>query len=145
MILDNLLLLDSAANITNSTVSTNTIDLGNARDMGIGNRSNLKFLCQVMTTFQSTGAGTLYVAYQTSTDASNWVTAAQTPVYASTALTAGTYLLPIDIPRNPVNHRYIRANYVQATVVFSVGAVTTAVVLDRQDTQQYPSGFSVAS
>lgn len=145
MIFDSLLLLDTAAAITSSRASTNVIDLGNARDMGIGNRQNLKFLCMVTTTFTSTAAGTLTVAYQGSTDNSAWTTYAQSIAYASTALVAGTYLLAMDIPRNGITDRYIRANYVNATATFSAGAVTCGLLLDRQDAVQYPSGFTVAS
>lgn len=145
MIFDQLLLLDTAAAITSSRASTNMIDLGNARDMGIGNRSNLKLLCMVTTAFTSTGSGTLQVAYMGSTDASNWNTYAQSIAYAKTVLTAGARLLEIDIPRNGITDRYIAAYYTQGTAVFSAGAVTCGIVLDRQDQQYYPSGFTVAS
>lgn len=147
MIIDYLLLLDTANTITTTTASDNMIDLANARDMGVGNRQNVKVLCQIATAFQTTDSATLTVRYKTSTDGSAWVTAAQSAAYTASNLTAGARLFQIDIPNNPVTHRYITADYIvgAGTASWTVGAVTLALVLDRDDYRQYPSGFSVAN
>ena len=75
MIIDGLLLFSSAQNITTGTaqVSTNIIDLLNARDMGIGNLYPLKIAVFVSTAFTSTDAGTLVISAQAASRLSNSV------------------------------------------------------------------------
>ena len=51
-----------------STVSTNIIDLGIARDIGGAVTDQLMLLCQVATAFTSGGSATLQVQFQTAPD-----------------------------------------------------------------------------
>lgn len=156
MILDANLLLDTAAAITTSTNSTNIIDLGVARDMGIGDDDQItpKIMCLVQTAFTTTNSGTLQVGVQGSTDNTTWDTYVSSPAYAAAALTQGARLLDIDMPRPAAGKalpRYLRLSYTVGTGVFSAGAVTAAVVLGRGDhivsaagyQSGYPSGFTV--
>jgi hypothetical protein len=156
MIIDGNLLLDTAAAITSSGVSTNVIDLGVARDMGIGDADQItpKVMCLVNTAFTTTNSATLTVNFQGSTDNTTWDTYLSSPAYAAAALGQGARLLDVDVPRPAAGKalpRYLRLSYTVGTGVFSAGAVTAAIVLGRADQivssagyqSGYPSGFSV--
>lgn len=151
MILDQNLLFDTAAAVTSTAPSTNVVDLANARDLGVqgGETTPPKLLCLVTTAFSSTNSATLQVNFQGSTDNSTWTTYASSPAYTAGALTAGARLFDVDLPRPPAGvstPRYLRLDYVVGTGVFSAGALTSALVLARDDRPSlgaYPSGFTV--
>lgn len=148
MIIDGLLLFSSAQNITTGTTqaSTNVIDLLNARDMGIGNLYPLKVACFVTTAFTSTDTGLLTINLQGSTDNSTWTTYASSPAYSAADLTAGAKLAPLDWPhRQGALPRYLRLNYDVGALHFTPGAVTSMLVLDRQDATQYPPGLGISN
>lgn len=146
MIIDGLLLFSSAQNITTGTaqVSTNVIDLLNARDMGIGNLYPLKIACFVTTGFTSTDAGTLIISAQGSTDNTTWTTYAVSPTYSAADLVAGAKLMPLDWShRQGALPRYLRLNYDSGSLHFTPGSITSMLVLDRQDATQYPAGLTI--
>lgn len=149
MIMDGLLLFSSAQNLTTGTIaSTNVIDLLNARDMGIGDDPALKLACFVTTAFSSTDSGTLTVQVQGSTDNNTFTTYAESRAYSAADLLVNAKLFPIDWPhRGPGDAlpRYLRVAYVMGSLHFTPGAVTTALVLDRQDATQYPAGINISN
>jgi len=152
MIIDGYLLFDSASTITSTQVSTNIIDLVNARDMGVGDDPALKIMCLVTTALTTTNSATLTVDAQGSTDNSTWTTYASSPAYTAGALVAGRRLFDIDWPRPPSGvstPRYLRLNYTVGTGIFSAGAVTAALVLDRDDRVNaagaYPAGINISN
>jgi hypothetical protein len=156
MILDALLQFDSAVSLAiaaGTQVSTNVIDLGitsgiptsasggGARDIGIGDDPAMKLLVQVVTTFTSGGAGTLAAALQGAIDNGSGAPAAfstwyTSPTYALATLVAGERLLDMDMPRPPAGiaiPRFLRLNYTVGTATMTAGAVTSYIVLDRDD------------
>lgn len=152
MILDSQLLFDSASTISGATggASQNVIDLVNKRDMGVGDAAGAtpKIMCLVSTAFLTTNAATLNVQAQGSTDNVTYTTYAESGAVAVAALTAGQYILAIDWPRpNPGAKlpRYLRLNYAIATGSFTQGAVTSALVLGRDDIVNYPPGTVVSN
>jgi len=178
MILDALLQFDSAVSLAiaaGTQASTNVIDFGinsgipasanggGARDMGIGDKPALKFVVQVATTFTSGGAGTLSVALQGAPDNGSGAPGAYTtwwtsPTYALATLNAGSRLFDMDMPRPPDGvavPRYIRLLYTVATATMTAGAVSSYLVLDRDDQMYngtdnsimggYPAGLNVAN
>lgn len=150
MILDQNLLFDTAHALTATAASTNVVDLVNARDMGRGdaNGSTPKLMVLVTTAFSSTNSGTLTVQFQGSTDNSTFTTYAESRAYTAGELTAGNRLFDVDVPRpsgGAALPRYLRLNYVVANA-FTAGAVTSAIVLGRQDqSPYYPPGVTVAN
>lgn len=132
-----------------TAASTNVIDLVNARDMGIGDAPSLKLMVMVSTQFTSTGAGTLKIEAQGSTDNSAWTTYAEEPAKAISGYAAGTKIAQFDWPGvNPDTGalpRYLRLLYTTATSSFSAGAVISGIVLGRDDNRAYASGIAISN
>ena len=157
MILDSLLMFSTPAApqaITVTAPSTNIIDLLNPRDLGIGDNPALKLACLVTTALIG-NAGTLTVQFQGAPDNGSgapgtYVTYAESRAYAIADLIIGAKLLPIDVPhRDPslttTFPRFYRLNYVVGAGPFTAGAVVAGLVLDRQDSAQYPAGLTISN
>lgn len=148
MILDGTLLFDSAAAVTATAASTNVIDLVASRDLGAA-RPRMEVEVVVTTAMLSAGATTLQIQFQGSTDNSSWSTYVEGPAIAKASLTAGArHLLPVALPQPATGlaiPRYLRLNYVVATGPFTAGALTAALVLDKQNNIAYPPGIAIAN
>lgn len=150
MLVDALLQLSAAQAVTASAVSTNTIDLGTARDLAPGKPLYLVF--GVDTTATAAGAAT--VTFQAiSSAAANLgspTVLAQTDAIGKAELTAGRKLIAVPIAppvlaAQPKGQQYLGAQYTVATGPLTAGAFTCYLT----DTlppgaQLYASGFSVA-
>ena len=143
MIMDRQLLLSNAQAITATAVSTNTIDLATARDVGIGD--NLELFIKVTTALA--GGTSVQFAFITSANAdlSSATVIVQTPAIPAASLVAGSEWLRIQVPalsQSAAVQRYIGVSY---TVVgtFTAGTVTAGLVLDREGAAHYPSGLNV--
>lgn len=178
MILDSYLMFDNAVSLAipvGTQVSTNVIDLGitsgvpssasggGARDIGIGDDPAMKLLVQVATTFTSGGAATLAVSLQGAVDNGSGAPAAfstwwTSPIYALAALNAGSRLFDMDMPRPPDGiaiPRFLRMSYAIAGATVTAGALSSFIVLDRDDQIYqgtdnsilggYPAGINVAN
>lgn len=146
MIIDGLLLFSSAQNLTTGTeISTNVVDLQNARDMGPGELP-LRIAAYVTTAFATTDSATLVIQAQGSTDNSTWVVYAQSRAYTAGELTLGAKLAPMDWPNVSVGAlpRYLRLAFVNGALHWTPGAITSMLVLDRQDHYAYPAGINIA-
>lgn len=150
MITDALLQLSNAQAVTASAVSTNTIDLGVARD--VGNGEPLEVDITVDTTVTAAGAAT--VNFQVISSAAAALTSpnviAQTDAIGKAELPAGRQPIRIRISPHvlaslPIGQRYLGVQYTVATGPLTAGAFTANVVRDGQDVAvYYPSGFTVA-
>jgi len=139
---------------TASGVSTNIIDLVNARDLGIGDDPALKLLIQVMTAFA--GGTSVDVQLQGAPDNAGvpgtWTTMWDSTAIALVNLTAGLYIANVDLPRifgpTPLQPfiqplpRFLRLNYVLVGV-FTAGGLYGAIVLDREDMISYRPGVVI--
>lgn len=149
MITDALLLLSSAQAVTSSAVSTNTIDLGVARDIGSGEPLYAVFTVDTA----ATAAGAATVNFQViSSAAANLGTPTilvQTDAIGKAELTAGRRAIVLEIPPSvlaaqPIGQRYLGVQYTVATGPLTAGAFTAQLVHDYQEQgKNYPSGFSV--
>ncbi len=179
MILDALLQFDNASSLAiavGSQDSANTIDLGitsgipssanggGARDIGIGDDPAMKLLVQVVTAFTSGGAATLAVALKGAIDNgagapaafSTWYTS---PTYAlATLAVAGNRLMDMDMPRPPAGiaiPRFLKLTYTVAGATVTAGAISSYIVLDRDDQAYastnsgvmggYPAGITISN
>jgi hypothetical protein len=143
----------SLANLTNSSAST-VINLGVAEDMGIGDGEAVpKVAIYVGTGFTSACTSQkLNFQFQGSTDSSNWTTYVETGVLATSSLTAGNKIFPIDVPHRPPGislPQYYRINVTSsgnaASEAISAGSLWGGIVIQRDDNPvgSYPSGFVV--
>ena len=158
MILDASLAFDGPAftAITTTRDSTNIIDvglsgqIGNARDMSIGTKVELL----IVSNRAFAGGTSVQFSFQGAPDNGSgaegaYVTFAQTPAITLAQLNAGTGLLfPIELPGQPYGGlalpRFCKLVY---TVVgtFTLGAVISTLVINRDQVQYYPSNISVAN
>ncbi|MDA8231574.1 MAG: hypothetical protein M0006_09570 [Magnetospirillum sp.] len=150
MIIDGFLQFDPAGTaITAGGPSTNTIDLGSGRDLGIGDDA-LQVVVHILETFAAAGAATLDVQVQSSVDNVTWTTLVESGAIPVADLVAGKSVLrtalPLDQPAVTAGiGRYLRLNYVVATGPMTAGQVQAAVVIDRQANVAYPPGVTVSN
>lgn len=146
MITDAFLSLSSAQTITTTAVSTNSIDLGVARDIGPGEE------LEIAITIDTTFSGGTSVNFQFITSAAGGLGSptvhVETGAVVTAQLTAGRAPIVIRVPRTlltsqPIGQRYIGLQY---TVVgtYSAGAVTANLMLDASDVNKlYPTSITI--
>jgi hypothetical protein len=145
MITDKFLRVSDSQAVTSTAVSTDTIDLSVARDIGEGNDLYMNFAV----TEAATAAGAATVEFQVIASAAAGLTSpvvlgSSGPI-AKTALTLGAN---IAVRINPqvasLGLRYLGANYVVSTGPLTAGKFIADVVETIQDGKKfYASGFSV--
>lgn len=154
MFLDKLMQFDPAGTaITVTAVSTNVMDLLNARDLSIGPEGpSIDAVVTLGAAFTAAGAATLTVQLQGSTDNNTWTTYAQTDaIPKANLLAAAVIVLSLEAQRSAPHAaglpRYLRLNYVVATGPFTAGTVEADLVVNAQanNPPSYPSGIVVAN
>lgn len=140
MITDALLQLSSAQALTTGTaVSTNTIDLGSARDIFKGEHLIVHF--SVATAFAGVTSVQPQVITSASADLSSPTVIASGPIIPLASLVAGARFAVEPININSNGQRYLGVQY--AIVGTGTGAITATVVHDVEDRANYASGFSI--
>jgi len=143
MITDKFLRVSDAQALTTTAVSTDKVDLSQARDIGEG-----EDLYMVFTVGTALAGGTSVNFQVTVADdaalSTNATTIGMSGVILTAALTAGAqFLVRLNPQIAALGRRYLGATY---TIVgtFSAGTVTADIVTDIQDGRKYyASGFSV--
>lgn len=145
---DALLQLSSAQAVTATAVSTNTIDLGVARDLGPG--EPLYAVVTVDENFATATSVTINVIISANSDLSSADVLSSTQAIPIANLTAGRKPIVIEIPSavlvaNPIGKRYLGLSYTIGGSNATAGKFTANIVHDVQDiAKYYPSGFTVA-
>jgi len=129
-----------AVTATGPTASTNTVDLGVARDISGAVSGPLFLLCEVVTPFTSGGAATLQVQVQTSPDNATWSIVDQSDAIPVASLAQGYKFLPNKL--GGATSRYVRLNYVVGTAVMTAGAITAGLVASLDVQPVYPRGYA---
>lgn len=135
MIMDKLLQFSEAQAITATAVSTNVIDLGVNRDLGVD--TEIDVFIQVDTAFTAAGAATLTIELQTDDNVSF---SSATALFTSAAIGKATLVAgyqPFRFKLPQVTERYLRLNYTVATGPMTAGAITAALVTGRQNWTAY--------
>ncbi len=145
MYTDKLLRVSTDQAITVDAVSTDTIDLSVARDIGEGEELYMHFA--VTEAFTAAGAATLtfQVIGSTAANLGSPVVLGSTGPIALADLALGKrHAVRINPSIASLGYRYLGANYDVATGPMLTGKVTADVVNTIQDGQKfYASGFSV--
>jgi hypothetical protein len=146
MILDRQNTVSQAQAITATAVSTDTIDLSVARDLGA---AGLKWVITVDEVFNNLTSLEIQAVSSANADLSSHNVLMSTSAVVLAQLTAGRRPIVIDMPRSllstlPVGQRYIGLRYVVAGTAPTTGKVTAGLVLDVQDIGKlYPVGYSI--
>lgn len=140
MIFDKLTKMSDAQAVTNSQASTDYIDLGVSRDIGIG--APIEFLCQCVSPALSGAASNVQVLLQTDTQSSfaTSVTLASSAILAKASVITGTEMLRVKVPAGV--QRYLRAYYSITTNDLTSGSFTAGLIIDRQAQNFAASGLN---
>jgi hypothetical protein len=149
MMLDALLQVSSAQAVTATAVSTNAIDLGTPRDIGVG--EDLYAVFAVDTTATAAGAATVTFEAITSAaaDLSSPNVLTSTGAIGKAELTAGRALICLCLPPSslaalPLGQRYLGVRYTVATGPLTAGAFTANFSnTEVHGVKSYASGFTV--
>lgn len=142
MITDALLRVSNAQAVTTTAVSTDTVDLGTARDIGAGENLYMNFT--VGTAFAGGTSTEFQVISSASADLSSPTVLGSSGAIATAGLTAGKRLaVRVNPTINGNGQRYFGARYV-VVGTNTGGTVTADVVHGVQDQKSYASGFTVA-
>lgn len=130
--------------ITATAVSTDTIDLSVARDIGEGR--DLFMVFTVVAGFAGTGTITMQVVTDDNASLSSPTVIGATAAITATNLTAGTqYIVPIPPLVASLGERYLGAQYT-CSASPTTGTFLTQIVTDIQDGKKYyASGFAVSN
>ena len=141
MFLDAQLLFSDAQAITAAAASTNIVDLGSARDIGLG--ENLYVGVTVDVAFTDAGSdSTLTVALQgDSTD--TFTPDSTVTLFTIPALAAIGDSFFARISPAVANLRYIRLYYTPVTGDLTTGSVTAFITKDIQKVIDYPKGYTI--
>ena len=146
MITDKLLRVSEDQAVTATAVSTNTIDLGVARDIGQG--MDLYMVFTVTENFATLTSLTIDVITDDNAALSSGAVNASTGAItlASGGLAAGQqYAVRINPDIAGVAERYMGAKYTVSGSNATAGKITADIVTDIQDGKKfYASGFTVA-
>jgi hypothetical protein len=150
MILDALLQFDSGATVTATADSTNIIDLGVGRDMGIGDDPTLKVVCFTGANAWTTGTS-LNIQVMMSSDGTNYYVAYESGLILLAQLTANTKIWEASLAHRPAKlsgatPRYIKLTYtVAGSNMGGPALITSYLTMDVQANTPYPSGIAIAN
>ena len=147
MMTDALLQLSSAQAVTSTAVSTNTIDLSQARD--VGGLNDLFVTFTIDENFATATSVEFQIITSANANLSSGNVIASTGAIVIAQLTAGRKPIAVAIPESiltslPIGQRYLGANYVVAGSAATTGKIS-ATVTDTSVSvgKNYPSGFTV--
>jgi len=144
MILDSQLEFSSAQAVTASAASTNLVDLGIARDIGVG--EDLWIRIGVTTAMTDSGSdSTITVTLQTDDNASfsSAATVATLVVIPATTAAGVEYYIKLPAAVLAEYERYIRGYYTAANGNLTTGSFDMNIVKDIQHYTDFASGFSI--
>lgn len=142
MIVDQFLRVSTAQAVTTTAVSTDSVDLGTARDIGEG--QDLYMVFSVGTAF----AGGTSIQFEAIVADNGALTTNPTVIGASSVVAVANlgastqFTVRLNPTIRSLGRRFLGARY---TVVgtMTAGTVTADIVTDIQDQKSYASGFSV--
>lgn len=143
MYLDAHNLFDDNAQHLTTEASTNLIDLGAARNIGVG--EDIYFVIQVDTAFtDGSSNSTMTITLETDDNSSfSSATTAQT-IGTFAALSAAGSRLIAKLQPNAINERYLRAKYTVANGDLTTGKFTAFLTTNIDAFTAYPNGYTIS-
>lgn len=136
-------LFSDAQAITASAASTNLIDLGSARDIGVG--QELYVVAVVDIGFTDAGSdSTVTVTLETDDNAAFTSAATVQTIGTFAALTAAGSRLVARLQPSAAWEQYVRAYYTVANGNLTTGSLTVFLTIDIQAWTAYPIGYTVS-
>lgn len=136
-------LFSDAQAITAAAASTNIIDLGVARNIGVG--QNLFVVVTIDTTLADTGSNsTLTVALEGDSTTSFTPDGTQQLFIIPALAAAGNKYVARISPDYASNYRYIRLYYTPNNGDLSAGAVTAFICNDPDNYTTYAKGYTIS-
>lgn len=152
MITDGLLWLSGAPGaatgqaVTATAVSTNTIDLSQARDVGAGETLFARFYVDTAVTAAGAATVRFEVITSASADLSSPTVIGASGDIGKASLTLGARV-SVPVPANlitPLGQRYLGVRYTVSTGPLTAGTFTAFITTADDNAQKsYPSGFTV--
>lgn len=143
MIIDAQNLFSDAQAITAAAASTNIIDLGAARNIGVG--QNLYVGVTIDTAFTDTGSNsTLTVALEGDSTTSFTPDGTQQLFIIPALAAAGAKYFARVSPDFASNYRYIRLYFTPNNGDLSAGALTAFLVMNPDGQATYPKGYTIS-
>ena len=150
MILDAALQLSSSQAVTASAVSTNALDLLQARNVASGAGSDDALLIYITVEVAATAAGAATVNFQAITSAaanlSSPTIVSQSDAIPKASLTVGTQIF-LPVARSflqALGQRYLGLQYTVGTGPLTAGTFTAGFTLSAADSRAiYPVGYSI--
>lgn len=126
--------------LTVTAVSTNLIDHGQDRNLGVGKPLGIVITVDVA----AAGGGTLTISLQADDNSgfASPATVSTTTAIAAAALTAGAQIV-LPVPPDTLTERFSRLNYVLATMTGITVTAYMAPIDQIQNAQQYAAGVTV--
>ena len=142
MFIDALGLFSDAQAITAQAASTNSVDLGSARNIGVG--EDLYVAVNVDVAFTDAGSdSTLTVELQTDDDSAFGSPVTNT-LFTIPAVTAAGAAFFAKIQPDQLNERYARLRFTPNNGNLTTGSVTAAFTKDIAKFIAYPKGYTIS-
>ncbi len=141
MILDALNLFSDAQAVTAAAASTNSIDFGSARDIGVG--ENLYIAITVDVALTDAGSDSAIAVTLETDDNSGFASVASYALLTIPALAAAGSKYYVRISPDQLNERYAQLRYTPSNGNLTTGSFTAAIVHDINKTKDYPKGYTI--
>jgi hypothetical protein len=149
MLLDNALLVSDEQDVTVTAVSTNSVDLKTARDLGVGESIYAFFVCTAIGTVATGTTGFQIVTASDAALTTGLIIVATTPQIVDDDITVD--MRPVFLPFNPDPsslignaQRYLGVRYNVAAAMTGTWAYTAGFLHGIDASARiYPSGFEV--
>lgn len=144
MYVDAQLLFSDAQAVTAAAASTNTVDLGIARDIGAGQDLYVVSVCDVAMTDAGSDSTLDVILYGDSTTTFTPDASQTLFQFAATSAAGSILIAKLDPGSTPLQYRYIQLYYSPNNGNLSTGSFTSFITNDVQRYVNYANGYAIS-